>query len=107
MKKILNILSFALLLGGCSSFLEEYSQDLAKIEGVEDLDEILLGEAYLPFSAVTDLGNTTDMPLKTPVSNASIIWRMSCPNLFLIMRTMLPACSRACSAGIPGRRWSD
>ena len=57
MKKILNILSFALLLGGCSSFLEEYSQDLAKIEGVEDLDEILLGEAYLPFSAVTDLGN--------------------------------------------------
>ena len=32
MKKILNILSFALLLGGCSSFLEEYSQDLAKIE---------------------------------------------------------------------------
>lgn len=30
MKKIINILSFALLLGGCSGFLEEYSQDLQK-----------------------------------------------------------------------------
>ena len=66
MKKILNILSFALLLGGCSSFLEEYSQDLAKIEGVEDLDEILLGEAYLPFSAVTDLGNYNGYAIENP-----------------------------------------
>ena len=40
MKKIINILSFALLLGGCSGFLEEYSQDLAKIQSYEDLDEI-------------------------------------------------------------------
>lgn len=56
MRKILNILGLALLLGGCANFLEEYSQDLAKVEGVEDLDEILLGEAYLPFSTVTDMG---------------------------------------------------
>lgn len=31
----------------CNSFLEEYSQDLAKVEGWEDLDEVLLGSAYL------------------------------------------------------------
>jgi ragB/susD domain protein len=66
MKRILNILSFALLLGGCSSFLEEYSQDLAKIESVEDLDEILLGEAYLPFSTVKDLGNHNGYAIENP-----------------------------------------
>lgn len=30
----------------CSSFLEEYSQDLARVENVTDLDELLLGSAY-------------------------------------------------------------
>lgn len=33
-------------LAGCSSFLEEYSQDLAYIQSYEDLDELLLGNAY-------------------------------------------------------------
>ena len=56
MKKIINILSFALLLGGCSGFLEEYSQDLAKIQSYEDLDEILLGEGYLPYARITSQG---------------------------------------------------
>ncbi len=35
------------LLCGCSSFLEEYSQDKAYIQSYEDLDELLLGNAYL------------------------------------------------------------
>ena len=35
-------------LTACSSFLEEYSQDLAKVETVDDLNELLLGDAYLP-----------------------------------------------------------
>lgn len=32
----------------CSDFLKEYSQDLAKVESWTDLDEVLLGDAYLP-----------------------------------------------------------
>ena len=48
MKKILGIFCITLLLGSCSSFLEEYSQDLSKVESYTDLDEVLLGEAYLP-----------------------------------------------------------
>ena len=34
-------------LTSCSDFLKEYSQDLAKVEGWEDLDEVLLGDAYM------------------------------------------------------------
>ena len=39
----------ALIMGltSCSDFLKEHSQDLAKIEGWEDLDEVLLGDAYM------------------------------------------------------------
>ena len=33
-------------LAGCSNFLEEYSQDQAYIQSDEDLDELLLGNAY-------------------------------------------------------------
>lgn len=33
-------------LGGCNSFLKEYSQDLAKVESWNDLDELLRGQAY-------------------------------------------------------------
>ena len=32
----------------CNSFLEEYSQDLARVETVSDLDELLLGGVYYP-----------------------------------------------------------
>ena len=35
-----------ILLFGCSDFLEEYSQDQAYIQSYEDLDELLLGNAY-------------------------------------------------------------
>ena len=56
MKKIGTILIIAFLLGGCSSFLEEYSQDLARVESYTDLDEVLLGEGYLPFSYVSMSG---------------------------------------------------
>mgnify|MGYP000671610664 FL=1 len=52
MKKILGIFCITLLLGSCSSFLEEYSQDLSKVESYTDLDEVLLGEAYLPVGRI-------------------------------------------------------
>jgi len=34
-------------LTSCSDFLEEYSQDLAKVESWRDLDEVLLGDGYM------------------------------------------------------------
>ena len=38
----------ALALSSCSNFLEQRSQNMAYLENVEDLDELLLGECYLP-----------------------------------------------------------
>lgn len=38
----------------CNSFLEEYSQDLARVESVSDLDELLLGGVYYPAGYVED-----------------------------------------------------
>ena len=43
---IIGILLFTL--NACTHFLEEYSQELAKVETITDLDELLLGSAYLP-----------------------------------------------------------
>lgn len=40
------LLSAGIGFTGCDSFLEEYSQDLAKVESWEDLDEVLLGNVY-------------------------------------------------------------
>ncbi len=40
------------LFSGCGNFLEEYSQSLVVVKTVSDLDEILLGEVYLPSSPV-------------------------------------------------------
>lgn len=47
-KTIYALLTFAAMapLGGCNSFLKEYSQDLAKVESWNDLDELLRGQAY-------------------------------------------------------------
>lgn len=36
----------------CNDFLEDYSQDLAKVESWKDLDEVLLGEGYLKSSNI-------------------------------------------------------
>lgn len=38
----------SLSITSCDSFLKEYSQDLAKVTSWEDLDEVLLGEGYVP-----------------------------------------------------------
>ncbi|MDM8158456.1 RagB/SusD family nutrient uptake outer membrane protein [Labilibaculum sp. K2S] len=46
MKKYL-IIYFLFALASCSNFLEEYSQDQAYVTGYNDLDELLLGNAYM------------------------------------------------------------
>ncbi|MFR7876539.1 MAG: hypothetical protein ACLU4J_09195 [Butyricimonas paravirosa] len=50
MKNILFIGLLLFTLSACSDFLKEYSQDLSKVETISDLDELLLGSAYLPAS---------------------------------------------------------
>lgn len=45
MKKLYTIVC-CLMLAACSNFLEEYSQDKAYVRSYEDLDELLLGNAY-------------------------------------------------------------
>lgn len=58
MKNIAKTICAALLtltgfgLTSCDSFLQEYSQDLAKVNSWEDLDEVLLGAAYLHLSLI-------------------------------------------------------
>lgn len=50
MKKILTILFSGVLLAGlpaCGDFLEEYSQTLSYVDDLSDLDELLIGGAYL------------------------------------------------------------
>ncbi|WP_461638592.1 RagB/SusD family nutrient uptake outer membrane protein [Labilibaculum euxinus] len=46
MKKYL-IIFLLFALASCSNFLEEYSQDQAYVKGYNDLDELLLGNAYM------------------------------------------------------------
>lgn len=56
MKKIVYTLTLFLFCS-CSNFLKEYSQDLVVVKTVSDLDEILLGSAYLPSFPVGESGS--------------------------------------------------
>lgn len=47
MKTGVYIMMFALLLTGCNDFLKETSQDEVRPSTVSDLEQILVGEAYL------------------------------------------------------------
>ncbi len=66
-KSIIYVIVVAIATAGltsCSDFLKEYSQDLAKVNGWQDLDEVLLGDAYMHSARAYDPGNynspTTD-----------------------------------------------
>lgn len=49
MKKILFIISSILMLTSCTGdFLKEYSQDLSRVTSFTDLDEVMVGSAFLP-----------------------------------------------------------
>ena len=66
MKNILFIGLLLLSMSACSSFLEEYSQDLARVENITDLDELLLGSAYLPAGKIssTSSGGSERRPVQ-------------------------------------------
>lgn len=50
--KLATIGSLAIGMTSCSDFLKEYSQDLAKVQTWSDLDEVLLGDAYMPSARI-------------------------------------------------------
>lgn len=52
------LLLTAAAFGSCDSFLQEYSQDLSKVNSWEDLDEVLLGDGYLHAGRVYTSGFT-------------------------------------------------
>lgn len=54
MKKYIFLYLLVWLTTSCSDFLEEYSNDLAKVESYSDLDELLIGDGYwYPSTAYT------------------------------------------------------
>lgn len=55
MRKLIYIL-FVFVFFGCD-YLEDYSQDLVIAKKVSDLDEVLLGSAYLRYGSPSDLAN--------------------------------------------------
>lgn len=53
------ILTFLTLsLTACGDFLEEYSQDTAYVRNYSDLDELLLGNGYIPTGTPTNIAET-------------------------------------------------
>ncbi len=59
MKKIYHLIVVACMLMGttaCGDFLEEYSQDLSRVKSFDDLNELLIGNAYLPTGLVVNEG---------------------------------------------------
>lgn len=64
-----------LSLWGCGNFLEQRSQNMAYLENIEDLDELLIGECYLPKGTSYTL-ETSDVG----VSNWSRIVNDGSPN---------------------------
>ena len=48
MKKILYLFIFMAFGWGCSDFLKEDAQNLTYVQSIEDLDQVLLGEGYMP-----------------------------------------------------------
>ena len=55
------IAGLALLLQGCGKFLEEYSQDTDYVRTWNDLDELLIGDCYLPVENSEYLSYTSNV----------------------------------------------
>ena len=65
MRNILFTIIIASLLIACTNFLSDYSQDLSKVETVADLDELLLGDAYLPVGYYEQYNSSVAQPYNT------------------------------------------
>lgn len=61
MKKLLYLLMSLTLVACNSNFLKEYSQDLARVQNFSDLDELMVGEAFLPTGMAYNAGYYVSM----------------------------------------------
>lgn len=61
----------------CSDFLKEHSQDLAKVQGWQDLDEVLLGDAYMHSARAYDPGNYNMPTAEGDVDGLNILHYMT------------------------------
>ena len=102
MKKILSIFCLALLLGACSDFLKEYSQDLSKVESYTDLDELLLGDAYLPVGRIM----IENSMFKRENSYFQTVHYMSDELLNFQLMADIMEFKKKCSAGTRGNKMS-
>ena len=49
--KITSFIAATLVAASCSSgFMEEYSQDLSRVQSADDLNELLMGDCTMPLS---------------------------------------------------------
>ncbi len=60
-KYLLTAICSSVMLVSCSDFLEEYSQDTYYVTSWEDLNELLIGDCYLPVKAAATLATTNDV----------------------------------------------
>jgi hypothetical protein len=56
MKNILNLIAALVLCASCGNFLEEYPNDQSYVVNTEDLNELLVGDGYMPATAGADIG---------------------------------------------------
>ena len=54
------VVAICLITSSCSDFLEEYSQDTYYVTSYQDLDELLIGDCYLPVHQASYLYQTSD-----------------------------------------------
>ncbi len=59
--KHLIYISLIISLCSCSDFLEEYSQDTYYVSSYKDLDELLIGDCYLPVQGSNTAASTTNI----------------------------------------------
>lgn len=60
LKIYLYTIAATMMMSGCSSFLKEYSQDTDYVRSWEDLNELLIGDGYLPQFQSDYLANVVD-----------------------------------------------
>ena len=79
MKKYLLYIVCFISFTSCGDFLDEYSQDLVVVKTVEDLDEVLLGDVYLPNKGISGC-----------LQNGCMVIRIGCKRLERLLMGVLP-----------------
>ena len=89
MKKYLLYIVCFISFTSCGDFLDEYSQDLVVVKTVEDLDEVLLGDVYLPNKAPTALFIVGE-GISGCLQNGCMVIRIGCKRLERLLMGVLP-----------------